>query len=261
MPHALKQIKLTKIYVDFFLNDQNNVNDRTKMSLEGTEVNCSLALKPASCLVGLYKVANISWNCDSFIYFIPVCITAGCSHIYNIAFHVNLSFWLNLLVCVVAAVREPCIEAGLVKVLVPHLNSDNQEMLLNSGRAIGRICFDNCELVSCCWLSQLGFLVRWCFYGYREWETPTTWYFRHHVQNICAVSEGGQCVPGKEHEQRLLTEVLCMILDYLVLLYLIGLPDNTGNISPLWFMLMYVKGLTEWTVLICIKQRRKTNHF
>ncbi|XP_033957080.1 rap1 GTPase-GDP dissociation stimulator 1-B isoform X1 [Pseudochaenichthys georgianus] len=42
-----------------------------------------------------------------------------------------------------AAVREPCIEAGLVKVLLPHLSSTDQEMLLNTGRAIGRICFDN----------------------------------------------------------------------------------------------------------------------
>ncbi|KAG7214369.1 hypothetical protein INR49_023080 [Caranx melampygus] len=42
-----------------------------------------------------------------------------------------------------AVVREPCIEAGLVKVLVPHLNSSDPEMLLNTGRAIGRICFDN----------------------------------------------------------------------------------------------------------------------
>ncbi|XP_062257577.1 rap1 GTPase-GDP dissociation stimulator 1-B [Platichthys flesus] len=42
-----------------------------------------------------------------------------------------------------AAVRESCIEAGLVKVLLPHLNGNNQEMLLNTGRAIGRICFDN----------------------------------------------------------------------------------------------------------------------
>ncbi|XP_010773314.1 rap1 GTPase-GDP dissociation stimulator 1-A-like, partial [Notothenia coriiceps] len=42
-----------------------------------------------------------------------------------------------------AAVREPCIEAGLVTVLLPHLSSTNQEMLLNTGRAIGRICFDN----------------------------------------------------------------------------------------------------------------------
>ncbi|PWA22499.1 hypothetical protein CCH79_00017313, partial [Gambusia affinis] len=42
-----------------------------------------------------------------------------------------------------AAVREPCIKAGLVKALVPHLNSSDQEMLLNTGRAIGRICFDN----------------------------------------------------------------------------------------------------------------------
>ncbi|XP_034040968.1 rap1 GTPase-GDP dissociation stimulator 1 isoform X2 [Thalassophryne amazonica] len=42
-----------------------------------------------------------------------------------------------------AAVREPCIEAGLVKALVPHLNSSDPEMLLNTGRAIGRICFDN----------------------------------------------------------------------------------------------------------------------
>lgn len=49
-------------------------------------------------------------------------------------------------VCFVASVREPCIEADLVKVLVPHLNSNNEEMLLNTGRAIGRICFDNCEL-------------------------------------------------------------------------------------------------------------------
>lgn len=42
-----------------------------------------------------------------------------------------------------ASVREPCIEAGLVKVLVPHLSSSDPEMLLNTGRAIGRICFDN----------------------------------------------------------------------------------------------------------------------
>ncbi|XP_020555400.1 rap1 GTPase-GDP dissociation stimulator 1-like isoform X3 [Oryzias latipes] len=42
-----------------------------------------------------------------------------------------------------AAVRESCIEAGLVKALVPHLDSNNEEMLLNTGRAIGRICFDN----------------------------------------------------------------------------------------------------------------------
>lgn len=42
-----------------------------------------------------------------------------------------------------AAVREPCIEAGLVKELVPYLNSSDQEILLNTGRAIGRICFDN----------------------------------------------------------------------------------------------------------------------
>ncbi|XP_071759830.1 rap1 GTPase-GDP dissociation stimulator 1-B [Centroberyx gerrardi] len=42
-----------------------------------------------------------------------------------------------------AAVRDPCIEAGLVTALVPHLKSNNQEMLLNTGRAIGRICFDN----------------------------------------------------------------------------------------------------------------------
>ncbi|XP_029926068.1 rap1 GTPase-GDP dissociation stimulator 1 isoform X1 [Myripristis murdjan] len=42
-----------------------------------------------------------------------------------------------------AAVREPCIAAGLVTALLPHLNSDNPEMLLNTGRAIGRICFDS----------------------------------------------------------------------------------------------------------------------
>nr|XP_020463282.1 rap1 GTPase-GDP dissociation stimulator 1-like isoform X2 [Monopterus albus] len=58
----------------------------------------------------------------------------------------NLSCQVALVVAEMAreaAVREQCIEAGLVEVLLPHLNSNNQEMLLNTGRAIGRICFDN----------------------------------------------------------------------------------------------------------------------
>uniref|UniRef100_A0A4W4EAE9 Uncharacterized protein n=1 Tax=Electrophorus electricus TaxID=8005 RepID=A0A4W4EAE9_ELEEL len=42
-----------------------------------------------------------------------------------------------------AAVREQCIEAGLVAALVPLLNSLDQDLLLHAGRAIGRICFDN----------------------------------------------------------------------------------------------------------------------
>ncbi|KAL7889755.1 hypothetical protein AOLI_G00020130 [Acnodon oligacanthus] len=42
-----------------------------------------------------------------------------------------------------AAVRERCIEAGLVTALVPLLNSSDQDLLLHTGRAIGRICFDN----------------------------------------------------------------------------------------------------------------------
>ncbi|TKS85177.1 Rap1 GTPase-GDP dissociation stimulator 1 [Collichthys lucidus] len=45
--------------------------------------------------------------------------------------------------CLVALVVAEMARDGLVKVLVPHLNSNNQEMLLNTGRAIGRICFDN----------------------------------------------------------------------------------------------------------------------
>ncbi|KAM8852521.1 rap1 GTPase-GDP dissociation stimulator 1-B [Synchiropus picturatus] len=58
----------------------------------------------------------------------------------------NLSRQVALVVAEMArdaSVREPCIEAGLVKVLVPHLSSSDPEMLLNTGRAIGRICFDN----------------------------------------------------------------------------------------------------------------------
>ncbi|XP_051504910.1 rap1 GTPase-GDP dissociation stimulator 1-B isoform X2 [Myxocyprinus asiaticus] len=42
-----------------------------------------------------------------------------------------------------AAVRECCIEAGLVTVLMPLLKSSNQDQLLHTGRAIGRICFEN----------------------------------------------------------------------------------------------------------------------
>ncbi|KAG5266642.1 hypothetical protein AALO_G00234520 [Alosa alosa] len=42
-----------------------------------------------------------------------------------------------------AAVRDSCIEAGLVSALLPHLNSKDEELLLHTGRAIGRICFEN----------------------------------------------------------------------------------------------------------------------
>ncbi|XP_028844395.1 rap1 GTPase-GDP dissociation stimulator 1 isoform X2 [Denticeps clupeoides] len=41
------------------------------------------------------------------------------------------------------AVRESCVEAGLVMALLPLLNSKDQDLLLHTGRAIGRICFDN----------------------------------------------------------------------------------------------------------------------
>lgn len=56
----------------------------------------------------------------------------------------------------IAAVRERCIQAGLVTALVPLLNSSNQELLLHTGRAIGRICFDNSEH-SCSWANSLLF--------------------------------------------------------------------------------------------------------
>nr|XP_060624996.1 rap1 GTPase-GDP dissociation stimulator 1-like [Anolis sagrei ordinatus] len=42
--------------------------------------------------------------------------------------------------------KIPCIDAGLVPVLIPLLDSTDQEMLLHVGRAIGRICYDNNDL-------------------------------------------------------------------------------------------------------------------
>ncbi|XP_077206936.1 rap1 GTPase-GDP dissociation stimulator 1-like isoform X4 [Paroedura picta] len=42
--------------------------------------------------------------------------------------------------------KTPCINAGLIPILVPLLNSTNQELLLHTGRAIGRICYDNNDL-------------------------------------------------------------------------------------------------------------------
>uniref|UniRef100_H3AK87 Si:dkey-191g9.5 n=1 Tax=Latimeria chalumnae TaxID=7897 RepID=H3AK87_LATCH len=39
--------------------------------------------------------------------------------------------------------KKPCIEAGLVPALLPLLDSNDQEILLHAGRAIGRICFEN----------------------------------------------------------------------------------------------------------------------
>nr|XP_008114011.1 PREDICTED: rap1 GTPase-GDP dissociation stimulator 1 isoform X1 [Anolis carolinensis] len=42
--------------------------------------------------------------------------------------------------------KIPCIDAGLVPILIPLLDSRDQEMLLHVGRAIGRICYDNNDL-------------------------------------------------------------------------------------------------------------------
>ncbi|XP_074152753.1 rap1 GTPase-GDP dissociation stimulator 1-like [Sminthopsis crassicaudata] len=42
--------------------------------------------------------------------------------------------------------KQPCIDAGLVSALLPHLESSDQDLLLHSGRAIGRICYGNKEL-------------------------------------------------------------------------------------------------------------------
>uniref|UniRef100_G3VLW0 Rap1 GTPase-GDP dissociation stimulator 1 n=1 Tax=Sarcophilus harrisii TaxID=9305 RepID=G3VLW0_SARHA len=39
--------------------------------------------------------------------------------------------------------KQPCIDAGLVSALLPHLESSDQDLLLHSGRAIGRICYGN----------------------------------------------------------------------------------------------------------------------
>ncbi|XP_034994309.1 rap1 GTPase-GDP dissociation stimulator 1-like [Zootoca vivipara] len=42
--------------------------------------------------------------------------------------------------------KTHCIDAGLVPILIPLLDSTDQEMLLHVGRAIGRICYDNNDL-------------------------------------------------------------------------------------------------------------------
>ncbi|XP_067996068.1 rap1 GTPase-GDP dissociation stimulator 1-like isoform X3 [Melanerpes formicivorus] len=42
--------------------------------------------------------------------------------------------------------KKPCIKADLVLILIPFLESTDQEMLLHAGRAIGRICYNNRDL-------------------------------------------------------------------------------------------------------------------
>uniref|UniRef100_A0AAQ4S0F4 Rap1 GTPase-GDP dissociation stimulator 1 n=1 Tax=Gasterosteus aculeatus aculeatus TaxID=481459 RepID=A0AAQ4S0F4_GASAC len=41
--------------------------------------------------------------------------------------------------------RSPCVEAGLIPPLAQLLNSSNQEVLLQTGRALGNICYDSHE--------------------------------------------------------------------------------------------------------------------
>ena len=39
--------------------------------------------------------------------------------------------------------RGPCVEAGLIPPLIQLLNSTDQEVLLQTGRALGNICYDS----------------------------------------------------------------------------------------------------------------------
>lgn len=41
--------------------------------------------------------------------------------------------------------RSPCVEAGLIPPLIQLLNSTDQEVLLQTGRALGNICYDSRE--------------------------------------------------------------------------------------------------------------------
>lgn len=43
--------------------------------------------------------------------------------------------------------RIPCVDAGLISPLVQLLNSQDQEVLLQTGRALGNICYDSRK----CW--------------------------------------------------------------------------------------------------------------
>ncbi|KAG7240323.1 hypothetical protein CRUP_007023, partial [Coryphaenoides rupestris] len=39
--------------------------------------------------------------------------------------------------------RSPCVDAGLIPPLVQLLTSPDQELLLQTGRALGNICYDS----------------------------------------------------------------------------------------------------------------------
>lgn len=49
----------------------------------------------------------------------------------------HLSFFLS------EFMRTPCVEAGLIPPLIQLLNSTDQEILLQTGRALGNICYDS----------------------------------------------------------------------------------------------------------------------
>lgn len=46
--------------------------------------------------------------------------------------------------------RTPCVEAGLIPPLIQLLNSSDQEVLLQTGRALGNICYDSRECDCVC---------------------------------------------------------------------------------------------------------------
>lgn len=56
---------------------------------------------------------------------------------------VSVSDLNKLPVLLLEFMRSPCVEAGLIPPLIQLLNSIDQEVLLQTGRALGNICYDS----------------------------------------------------------------------------------------------------------------------
>lgn len=61
--------------------------------------------------------------------------------------------------------RIPCVDAGLISPLVQLLNSKDQEVLLQTGRALGNICYDSRKWEGCANTSIIS--LKYKFYHFQ----------------------------------------------------------------------------------------------
>ncbi|XP_054679817.1 rap1 GTPase-GDP dissociation stimulator 1 isoform X6 [Grus americana] len=115
---------------------QNNTETSEKIQKSGVlQVFASLLMPQSSCTAKVANViAEVARNGEVFY----KNFSAGTSSVFHLTCFALFAEFM----------RNPCVDAGLIPPLVQLLNCKDQEVLLQTGRALGNICYDSHTLQS-----------------------------------------------------------------------------------------------------------------